>query len=303
MQQLLINRFRGLFLSVAVLEAHVQGSAGHPGKIAAIPSKEYGWEILPENLGWCGAIATSTQTLISTQALCPGTACQTDDACARLLAGLLPAALFWHDDVSCLENQLGQCLSGTDSELQAGGVGMGVAIARLCREQANPQTLISHLLAQPCLSETYLHAQLSQIQGLLDAHASLTRVWYQIGQDQTLPAHRYATAIAMAVYTWATSADSWPLTIARILALPQPSVIAALMASALSGVFNGINGIPLNWQTSLSAASSLGSREHSLALADQLLTTWSGYYGHQALPPAELEITTVSAPGVLRFRE
>lgn len=305
MQQLLINRFRGLFLSVAVLEAQLQGNSWSRLGATSTSGRDHHWQIPPEGLGWGKKIATSTQTLITTQVPPRVADFQDDDySLARLIAKMLPIALFWHDNLPQLKQQVGEhLLKEVEPDLQAGMMGIGVAIALLCQEQANAKTLIPQLLTQKFLSGTDCQAHLRQVQALLKTHASLTTVWNRVSQDQSLPAQQFAAAMAMAMYCWSSTADSFPLTISRILALPQPSVLAVLIVSALSGVFEGISGIPLNWQTPLFTPSSLRSRQSILTSADQLFATWSGYYCHEALPsPLHLEQATVSAPGVLRPR-
>lgn len=305
MQQLLMDRFRGLFLGVAVLEAHGQNASSRnsqwaKGQDAPLPKESWKWcEALA--LAQAEVMAYSRQGPNESQVSVIATPSPEDDTqLAGLVAQMLPAALFYHENLSRLEDYI--CvhrLREASPDLQAEMLGIGVAIALLCKEQANPHTLIPQLLAQDFLSGTTLQGQLQQVQTLLQAQSSLSVAWSVVNPELASGISPLGTALAMACYCWSSTADTFALTVTRALTLPQSSRMAALIASALSGVFNGVHGIPLAWQGAFSTQS--GSRASILAQADQLLGAWSGYlsYDTLALP---LEQTAVSAPGVLRPR-
>lgn len=304
MQHSLTNRFRGLFLGVAVLEAYLQNSS--PRSLDNISGQrgKHRLQIPPEGLGWTDAMIASTQTLVMTQVPPQITTSSDEDySLACHIARMLPVALFWHENPLKLEQQIcEQCLQESDPELQAGVVGIAIAIALICQEQANPKNLIPQLLTYQRLTGTLLYTQLSQIQALLTTHASLMTVCNQVSPSS--PSQRLASVIAIAFYCWLSTTDSFPLTLSRLLTLPQPSIIAVLMISALSGVFNGISGIPLGWQTPLFVSSASDTRQNILMSADQLLVAWSGYYPQEIMPtPPQLEQIAISAPGVLRPRQ
>ncbi|KAI9132712.1 hypothetical protein [Acaryochloris sp. CCMEE 5410] len=307
MQQLLIDRFRGLFLGVAVLDAHGYGQDdSHRNSILAS-----GQDVpLPRESGkWCEALALGQSEVIaysrqgSNESQVPAIAIpapEDDIQLAVLIAQMLPAALFYHENVSRLQDYIcGHRLREARPDLQVEVLGIEVAIALLCQEQANPQTLISQLLAQDCLSGTTLHTQLQQVQTLLQTRSSLFRVWSEVNAKRSSETSPLGTALAMACYCWSSTADTFALTVTRPLTLPQFSLLTTLIAGALSGVFNGVHAIPWAWQGAFSAQS--GARTSILAQADQLLAAWAGYLSDDiiALP---LEQTAISAPGVLRPR-
>lgn len=299
-----MNRFRGLFLGVAVLEAYLGNSSLRGFDGISIQGRKHCLQSPPKGLGWTDAMIASAQTLVMTQAPSQRTALQNEDyALAHHIARMLPVALFWHENPLTLEQLIcEQYLQESDLELQAGFVGMGIAIALICQEQANPQNLIPQLLTHQCLTGTLIHTQLSQIQALLTTHASLMTVCNQVSQSS--PPQRLAASIAIAFYCWLSTADSFPLTLSRLLTLPQPSIVAVLIGSVLSGVTNGISGIPLSWQTPLFVSSAADARQRILMSADQLLVAWSGYYSQEMMPtPLPLEQIAISAPGVLRPRK
>lgn len=307
MQQLLIDRFRGLFLGVAVLEAHChrQGNSHRNSTLAEgqdVPLPRDSWR-------WCEALAIGKSEVLAHSSqgqneppvpvLDPPSS-EGDIELAILMAQMLPVALFYHENLPRLEEYIcGHRLRGARPDLQVEVLGIGVAIALLCKEQASPQTLIPQLLAHDFLSGTNLHGQLQQVQTLLQKQSSLSVVWSEVNPEPASGISPLGTALAMACYCWSSTADTFALTVTRALTLPQSPTIAALIAGALSSVFNGVHGIPLAWQGAFSTHS--GSRASILAQADQLLGAWSGYLSYEAsiLP---LEKTAVSAPGVLRPR-
>ena len=305
MQQLLIDRFRGLFLGVAVLEAHGRNPPHRNNQLAQgqnMPLSKESWKWCEAlSLGQSEVIADSSQGPNESQVPVIATPFPEDDTqLAGLIAQMLPAALFYHENLSRLEEYI--CvhrLREASSERQAEVLGIGVAIALLCKEQASPPTLIPQLLVYDFFSGTILHSQLQQVQTLLQTQSSLSVAWKQVNLEQAAGISPLGTALVMACYCWSSTADTFALTVTRALTLPHFPRTTALIAGALSGVFNGVHGIPFAWQASFSPPS--GARAAILAQADQLLGAWSGYLSHEtsALP---LEKTAVSAPGVLRPR-
>lgn len=306
MQQLLIDRFRGLFLGVAVIDAYGYGQydSHRNGRATRqdVPLPRESWE-------WCDALALGQSEVIAYSSQGPKESqvpfktipTPEDDALlAVLIAQMLPAALFYHETLPRLEDYI--CvhrLRDASPDFQAEVLSIEVAIALLCQEQANPQTLIPQLLAQDFLSGTTLHTQLQQVQTLLQTRSSLSRVWSEVNAKRSPENSPLGTALAMACYCWSSTVDTYALTVTRPLTLPQFPRLVALIAGALSGVFNGVHAIPWAWQGAFSTQS--GARTSILAQADQLLAAWSGYLSDDitALP---LEQTAISAPGVLRPR-
>lgn len=305
MQQLLIDRFRGLFLGVAVLEAHGQNASPRnsqwaKGQDAPLPKESWKWcEALA--LGQAEVMAYSRQGPNESQGSVIATPSPEDDTqLAGLVAQMLPAALFYHENLSRLEDYIcGHRLREARSELQSEMLGIGVAIALLCKEQASPQTLTPQLLAQNFLSGTTLHTQLQQVQMLLQTQSSLAEAWSEVNPQQASGRSTLGPALAMACYCWSSTADTFALTVHRALTLSQVPRTTALIAGTLSSVFNGVHGIPFPWQGLFSTPS--GSRASLLAQADQLLGAWAGYLSHET-SALSLAQTAVSAPGVLRPR-
>ncbi|WP_299492154.1 hypothetical protein [Acaryochloris sp. IP29b_bin.137] len=301
MQQLLTNRFRGLWLGVAVLEADLQ-QRNQPSSIDQTSTSGCSWSVPPEGLGWWDEMATSAQTLMQ-PAPSPSSARQPlddDFALARLIARALPITLFFHEDLTQLEAQLSYCIPGVaNPRLRDGVIGIGVAIALLCQEQAHPHTLISQLLNQPFWLTRTLPNQLYRVQDLLQDHASLATAEKDLGRQCSTPTESLEMSIALALFCWASTPDSFALTLTRGRSLTSSPIPSTLIACALSGVFNGSERIPIDLQSPLLSSSSPVSRQDILGLADQFLSVWSGCCSSITLPLGQ---TVVAAPGILRPR-
>lgn len=257
--------------------------------------------IPPEGLGWWSELATSAQALIRSQSPLVSTDHPLNDsALARLIVQVLPVALFYHENLVQLEAHLSrQERHGADPSLRDSVICIGSAIALLCQEQASPSTLIPQLLSQTFWSTQTLPHYLLQVQALLQDHASLATVKKDLGQQLSSPTNLLEVAIAFAIFCWASTPDSFCLTISRGKALSSSSQLPTLIACALSGIFNGLQGIPVDLQGPLLSSSSPLPRQDILDLADHLLAVWSGCYAQGTLPWAQ---TVVAAPGVLRPR-
>ena len=308
MQYSLLNRFRGLFLGVAALESRLQINVLGEGQRSVFAQPGNPQSPL-KKIGWSHEITTSIQALMASESLIPipiPTFLGQEDEIAREIARILPLALFWHDNLPQWQQRVyEQLLPGAEPDLQAGVLGIGGAISTICTEKVSSQHFIPYLLQQDWIRGTALQAQLSQVQAQLQNHASLMTVLSQLNPDKQTDASPLTSAIAMAFYCWLSTPDSFALTLSRTLTLPYPSRLTALIASALSGLSNGMSGISLHWQQALLASKpSQLSRQGSLAQADQLLTFWSGSYDQQQSfsLPTQLEQTALSAPGVLRPR-
>lgn len=314
MNHRLIDRFRGLFLGVAVVENYLQENL-HQNCFHLAADQDRSPLLLnpPRELGWSEAMATSTQALVRGEFLPPilGADClDKDNEFTRQIAKILPIGLFYHENLPRMQEQVcEQIFNEAGRELKAGVIAVGIAIALLCCEQANPKTLISALLRQEIVAGTLIHDHLTQVQKLLNTQASLTTVYAQLTSASSSTLSQAIASIALAFYCGLSTADSFGLTLRRFLQLPQPSLLSALLVSAMSGVLNSLKGIPLDWQTPLfmQSRNTEGSplcRQNILSHSDHLLSLWFGYYtlGEGIPPHSLLEQSAVSAPIILRSR-
>jgi hypothetical protein len=310
MNHRLIDRFRGLFLGVAVVEIHLQEKS-YQNSLHLAPEQGSSPLFLnpPRELGWSEAMATSTQALVKGESLpsiLASDCLDKDNEVARQIAKILPVALFYHENLPQMQEQIcEQIFNEADCELKAGVMAVGIAIALLCCQQANPKTLISYLLKQGILAGTLIHDHLTQVQELLNTQASLTTVYAQLAPAPSFAPNKAIASIALAFYCGLSTADSFVLTLRRFLRLPQPPLLSALLMSAMSGVLNSLKGIPLDWQTPLFMESKTTSplcRQNILSSSAHLWSLWCGYYtlGEDILPHSLLEESAISAPALLR---
>lgn len=209
----------------------------------------------------------------------------------------LPLALLFHDNLKGLQTVL---LTWQNSIWQTtpgfcdGVLTIASAIAHLLTQQLQPDQLIPRLL--PKLSqETTLAVQLEQVQRLLEQNAPLETVVRQLIQTAKInpPTADQWTATALAFYCFLTTPEDYHLTVWRGMQTGyQPDVTSAI-SGALSGAYQGLIGIPVQWRLALRSKIDIDLNSSSAQnptvesknwerelrqLADQLLAVWSGVY-------------------------
>lgn len=273
-----------------------------PPGLGTDPTADQSASISAQHLGWWDEVSTFSPTLVTSSSplLNPVSSSNDDFELACLIARILPIALFHHENLATLEKRLREQVSEpVEPRLREGVICIGVAIALLCQEQACPQTLIPQLFKHTFWSTSELRSLLDQVHTRLQHQASLARVSNLFEPSPTGSATSLERAIAWAIFCWASTPDAFSLTMDRGRSLSSSPYLSTLIACALSGVFNGFSGIPLDLQGALLLSSAPLLRSDILDQADQLLTVWSGCYPQVSLPGAE---TAVAAPGVLRPR-
>jgi hypothetical protein len=109
-------------------------------------------------------------------------------------------------------------------------------------------------------------------------------------------------AIGGALYCFLSTKDDFRLSLLRAARMPQRVAICAL-TGALSGAYNSLRGIPVEWRLAIQSwtteTGEIVTQTEILQLATQLFAQWSGVYDSSqtslgALTPA------VAAPQVLR---
>lgn len=214
----------------------------------------------------------------------------------------LPMALFFHEDEVKLRQQMLQAAAvwQQDSLSSEGVLAVAYAIALALTEKLDLTTLISRTLAYIGTSQTPLVQQLERVQTLLEQGAGLNTTLTELrrnaqrrGNLSTCP----DTPIALAFYCFLNTPEDFRLSVTRAIRTGyQPQTTTAL-TGALSGVYNGVSGIPLSWRL---ATNQTPAGVQQLQRADHLLAVWSGVYEvsatEQCLPIA------VAAPHVIQPR-
>ncbi|OCQ92960.1 hypothetical protein BCD64_09530 [Nostoc sp. MBR 210] len=236
-----------------------------------------------------------------------------NNATSEIILAALPVALFFHDNLLKLRNNLLHTyqLWGEDPVVRDGILALGYAIALSLTEKLDSQTLIAQITSFIGETSTSLPKKLLQVNDLLSKHAGLETAKAELNtKDKT------SSAIALAFYCFLSTPEDFRLTVLRANRL-LPSPIIGAIAGALSGTYNSTAGIPTQWRVLyLSADNSTGilvNYPQMLELTDALLAVWSGVYNLSLHPkPLTLEgcvildkqnfVSVFAAPRVIRAR-
>jgi ADP-ribosylglycohydrolase len=246
---------------------------------------------------------------------------------AGLAIAALPIALFFHADPHQLEQELQQAdkvwqhQSELGAELGDGILALSYALSLALREQLDPTQLIAEVIeelelnrdraatADPSAPSTpsKFVEQLQFAQTM--NQTSLDRATAGIRSLPSKPQPSDTLAIAIAFHCFLNTPEDFSLSVIRAAQLhgnPQTTCLTA----ALSGAYNGISSIPLNWRSALER----GNSEHSplnrlwgvatatelQQLSDQLLAAWSGAYDLIHLLNYPAHTFAIAAPKVIR---
>ncbi|VXD13987.1 putative 3-dehydroquinate dehydratase [Planktothrix serta PCC 8927] len=212
----------------------------------------------------------------------------------------LPLALFFHDNLRSLQ-QLGWNQSEEEAYIQDGVLVMAGAIAEILTQNPKPQQLIPNLLPK-LRPETALTAKLEQVQTLLQQRASLETAVRQLTQTSKASSFKRFdsnfdpenwTAFALGLYCFLSTPDDYSLTVLRSLQTGYHPEITAAISGALSGAYQGLMGISVQWRLTLQIKSlypqadaeiendcveSKNYERELLQLANNLFAVWLGVY-------------------------
>jgi len=243
----------------------------------------------------------------------------TDDISIKIILATLPVALFFHENPIKLRQNLLDVLKiwEDDPIVRDGTLAVGYAIALALTEKLNPLTLIPQTISFIGQTPTSIPKKLLTVQNLLEQGAGLSRAQAEFAREEKL-----SNTIAMAFYCFLSTLEDFRLAVLRATyngnskvqhATPLSLQPTGAITGALSGAYNGIGGIPVNWQVLLLQRNSptwgLTSFSQMLELTDALVAVWSGVY-NIALNPRELTeegcevalLSVYSAPRVIRSR-
>jgi hypothetical protein len=308
-----ISRFRGTFLG-----AFLGGSLTSDGKIQSQSYLDLGrMAILGTesliNLGkldlddW---IARQQQESLHVAAA--------DDISIKIIIATLPIALFFHENPTKLRQNLLRVLKiwEDDPVVRDGTLAVAYAISLALTEKLDPLTLIPQTISFLGETPTSIPNKLLKIQNLLEQGAGLSRAQAEFAREEKL-----SNTIAMAFYCFLSTLEDFRLAVLQAThngnskvqnATSLSSQATGAITGALSGAYNGIGGIPVNWQVLLlqrnSPAWGLTSFSQMLKLTDAFVAVWSGVYDID-LNPRELTqgceealLSVYAAPRVIRSR-
>ena len=215
---------------------------------------------------------------------------------------LLPIALCFHEDRSKLWQMLKQAMWQRSSIAQQESFAVGCAIAAALQEKLDPLTLIPTIITDlKSLSrdETASIDQLEQVQRLLDEQAGLETALDRLMMDSDNDA-----AIALAFYCFLSTPHDLRLALLRSTQVGTRSSTVCALTGALSGAFNGMSGIPIEWQSALDSwetpSEQVVTQLDLLDLADCLFASWSGVYSPLLSSEEFRQVAAIAAPQVIR---
>jgi len=240
----------------------------------------------------------------------------------KVILATLPVALFFHDNTIKLRQNLLRVLQiwENDPLVRDGTLAVGYAIAQSLTEKLDPLTLIPQTISFLGETTTSIPKQLLKVHTLLEQGAGLERAQAELSREEKL-----SNTIAMAFYCFLSTLEDFRLAILRATHNSNfkeqdttylGSWATGAITGALSGAYNSMGGIPVNWrvlwQENL-AAWGLTSFSQMLELADALLAVWSGMYNYTLNPSGLKEeecviawevapLSVYAAPRVIRSR-
>ncbi|MGV0105063.1 ADP-ribosylglycohydrolase [Nostoc sp. DSM 114160] len=242
----------------------------------------------------------------------------TDDISIKIIIATLPVALFFHENPIKLRQNLLRVLKiwEDDPVIRDGTLAVGYAIALALTEKLDPLTLIPQTISFIGETPTSIPKKLLRVQNLLEQGAGLSTTQAEFAREEKL-----SNTIAMAFYCFLSTLEDFRLTVLQATHNRNSQQDATLLNSqatgaitgALSGAYNGIGGIPVNWQVLLLQRNSpvwgLTSFSQVLELTDAFVGVWSGVY-NLTLNPKELTeegcemalLSVYAAPRVIRSR-
>ncbi|MEH2216718.1 MAG: ADP-ribosylglycohydrolase family protein [Nostoc sp.] len=243
----------------------------------------------------------------------------TDDISIKIIIATLPVALFFHENPIKLRQNLLLVLKiwEDDPVVRDGTLAIAYAISLALTEKLNPLTLIPQTISFLGETPTSIPKKLLAVQNLLEQGAGLSRAQAEFAKKEKL-----SNTIAMAFYCFLSTLEDFRLAVLQANRNSNPKVkevtslssqATSAITGALSGAYNGIGGIPVNWQVLLLQRNSpvwgLTSFSQMLQLIDAFVAVWSGVYDI-ALNPRELTeeecevalLSVYAAPRVIRSR-
>jgi ADP-ribosylglycohydrolase len=205
------------------------------------------------------------------------------DACKavspNMILGTLPITLFFHDNTIKLRQNLLHAVKiwHDDPGVRDGTLAVSYALAQSLTEKLNPATLIPQTISFLGETTTSLPQNLSKVNVLLEQGASLEKVQGSLNREEKL-----SHVVAMAFYCFLSTLEDYRLSILRATRNGIYPKATGAITGALSGSYNSITGIPVNWlclqKQANSAASEPSSFSEMIKLADALMYVWSGVY-------------------------
>jgi ADP-ribosylglycohydrolase len=223
------------------------------------------------------------------------------DTCKAALLSL-PLYLYYYNSFELLEQQLILAIeSWQESEVSLKDLCLWhEAIALALKEKLTPNPL-AQLIHRAQSLDSPLGEQLERIQTFLSEGTSLERVVATLKQPkrsgQMSTKERSRTAIALAIYCFASTPEDFGLAVTRAWRTGYRVGTTAALTGAIAGVCNSVNGIPLTWLLSAGDRSMVQERKRQAKL---LFGSWAGVM--QLENASMLEEEAIAAASLIQSR-
>ncbi len=301
MQHALLNRFQATLLGAVLGEAIGLQHQKNPAlKLGSLSKKS-----VPK-LQWAPLTRFCTQQLIHHNRfegidLFKQPIPQTT---GEAMIALLPVALFFHEDRLKLWQNLAYAAGWENSEIvQPELFAVGCTIAAALQEKLDPLTLIptviTHLKPLIGMEETTTTQQLQRVQRLLDEQAGLETALTTLMSQEVNP------DIGLALYCFLSTPHDLRLALLRSAQTGARSSVICAITGALSGAFNSMSGIPIEWQLAIGSwetpSQEITTQSELLDLANRLLARWAGVYNPLTFSKEFRQLLpAIAAPQVIR---
>ena len=246
----------------------------------------------------------------------------------------LPVAMFFHENTAKLREKL---MLATEvwqhqnaPEWQTGVLAVEYAIARSLKEKLDPATAMTQTINYLEIDNA-LTKLLLQVQILIEQGADLERAATHLCKSATAmrespgEGEKNSQAnsivnpvtfipIALAFYCFLSTPEDLRLSVFRAARCGIAGQLTCALTGALSGAYNGVAAIPVEWRQLLSTAGELRSategRESSIwgtgsdakivELANNLFAVWAGVYSPNTGSESAARTPVVTAPYVIR---
>lgn len=249
----------------------------------------------------------------------------------------LPSAMFFHENKAKLREKIMLAIevwhNENQPEWETAILAVAYTIARSLKERLDPATAIEQTLAY-LKTDNALTELLLQVQILLEKGADLETAATHLCKSATALRERQGEGekklqresivnpgnfipIALAFYCFLNTPEDLRLSVVRAARCGIAGQITCALTGALSGAYNGVAAIPVEWRQVSSAELKsqqladgqepslwrTGSDVKIVELANNLFAVWAGVYKPDAGLDSAALARSVAAPYVIRPRK
>ena len=249
---------------------------------------------------------------------------------------VLPCAMFFHENKAKLRSKI---ILVTDvwqkqnvPEYETAVLAIGYAIARSLKQRLDPARAIEQTIVY-LETDNALTELLRQVQILLEEGADLETATIHLYKTATVLGEKQGDGekksetksivnpgnllpIALAFYYFLNTPEDLRLSVMRAARCGIAGQLTCALTGALSGAYNGVAAIPVEWREVFSAVKSMplaqgpepsvwgtGSDAKIVELANNLFAVWAGVYNPSAGLDSAALARSVAAPYVIRSRK